>query len=1760
MERTEQFQSFEQQREQRSQEYDWTQQMTENLKKLSVTSLPYPEEIVKVTNAIQSNSDTPGEIKIGPEGKLLQEFLRFEGLTKQIIHAYDNWIEKILPQRIVTTVINFSLGTIRFSDVSIMKPSYEKTETKTLEKMYPHKARRDKLSYNVSVYVKIQFFPKRSDSDATDNAEPEQEVKCKIGEIPVMLGSKYCNLYGLSEKQLLAVGECVLDPYAYFIIEGAEKIVLQHDKLRVNKPLIFPKENKSKNKEFGIFEEKINTNTKGPDFYHDICKFTAMPSLDSERYQEEKKYPPVNNYDAKKSTVVNLYCENKTKSLMVKLDRFSNEKYLNIFYLYELYGVNADNAIKMILNYSSQNFHSNIRILLFHSITIYNQNKDLISVLKEVMPINDYDVDKMNTNEQMEIYQERIGEVFFKQVEGLYYPTKERKYRSKLEMLSIMASRYCEHLLRIGGGKGADDRDSWANKRVVSAGPAIEHLFNQIWGYLIIEHFYNYLNKITINEQSFNLNTVVPRLIPANFIKETFEKSFNPNSWGVQQSIVKENMTDFLKNETLLAKYSQILRVSPETSDKGKQAAIREVNFTQLGYICSVETPEGKQCGIVKALAVGCYISIGRDESEIFNFVKSKISVTSTVAFSTAFVLNGKFIGWCNGSELENKLKLARRTQKIYRDTMIYLEEPRVLWVYCDSGRPTRPLLVVDQETGRLLIDIKDMWNASFSELLNEGVVEYIDALEQEKKCLVAQNIWDPVFQLNDLTRSASALSKSLSNPTAQRDPYAFQSFSEIVRPQKYTHCEMDPNSILSLVASIIPMPDRSQAPRNTYQTSMGKQALSIQNTNAINRFDVEVKSLAYPSRTIFETQMYKYIGMDELPIGETVMVAIMPYMGYNQEDAIIMNQASIDLGLFRIVRTLTYKTIADSDKDFNEIIQKPLKKVKNADLLDSDGVILPGSMVQQDDCLIGKVKKVYSTGELVDASIYCGIGDSGIVERVLKTVSSDSRRVVLVKIREVRKPRAGDKFASRYAQKGTIGVVLPKEDMPFITDGPNAGAQPDLIINPHCFTGDSLIGLTNGLSRKISSFSSEGCEMVWTIGEKGLVQRHSLGMESKGVKDIVQVTLMDGRKLRCTPDHKFVTFVDGQRVDVEAGKLTGKEVVMGMECVEDKVGQDEIGWKLKTSEYTFKMDTLLNREKTLAFARILGFVLTDGCVHKDKRDDVSYSCPVYIGTKMDLENILMDVKLICGKIPKSRKYDNGKGSVYIINLPSSISKTIGNLEGMTIGRRSTQEAKWPEFLLESDCPISFLREFVAGLFGGDGHCPMMMKDKVSPIYFSNTVCVEHIQTLKSKMSQLCDMIQKIGVQAKVSRIRKAHQKTEEYRERPRLQCEIVIRDVLGFSEKIGFRYCVQKLSKLSVTVGYLRLQQNVQNQMNAIQKRVDEIFETNKGKLTLNECLEQSRREFLEKEFPLNEYYSLSNIQAIGNRRRKARSSTLKSFDYTFFPTFSKYLEQVGCLEWFNKSKKYINNQDDDFISTYHMKVVDVRPCGQEQVYDIGVSEFHYFTTQSVCVSNCIPSRMTVGKMIEILSSKVAGLKGEKVNATAFRPFDIHSYFDALGTYGFDRFGTENMSDGMEGTEFSMPIFTGPCYYQALKHHVQDKIQQRGRGAIKSTTRQPTTGKSKGGGIRVGEMERDAILGHGATHCLREKTFDHSDPFKTLFCVSCGTISSVKTTNLGSNCAKCDQAKYGLVSIPYSYKVLLHELGAANITINFKLAKKKKE
>jgi DNA-directed RNA polymerase II subunit RPB2 len=234
---------------------------------------------------------------------------------------------------------------------------------------------------------------------------------------------------------------------------------------------------------------------------------------------------------------------------------------------------------------------------------------------------------------------------------------------------------------------------------------------------------------------------------------------------------------------------------------------------------------------------------------------------------------------------------------------------------------------------------------------------------------------------------------------------------------------------ILGICASIIPFPDHNQSPRNVYQSAMGKQAMGVFLTSFQMRMDTMTNILFYPQKPLATTRAMQYMHFGELPAGQNVVVAIACYTGYNQEDSLIMNQSSIDRGLFR---SLYYRVHQDVQKQVgmkdSEIIEKPSRdtclrmKRGTYDKLEDDGLISPGVRVSGEDIIIGKTIPIPEDSTEMgqrtamhtkrDASKPLKSTENGIVDQVMVSTNEDGFKFVKVRVRSIRIPQMGDKFA----------------------------------------------------------------------------------------------------------------------------------------------------------------------------------------------------------------------------------------------------------------------------------------------------------------------------------------------------------------------------------------------------------------------------------------------------------------------------------------------------------------------------------------------------------------------------------------------------------------------------------------------------------------------------------------------------------------------------------------------------------------------------
>lgn len=460
------------------------------------------------------------------------------------------------------------------------------------------------------------------------------------------------------------------------------------------------------------------------------------------------------------------------------------------------------------------------------------------------------------------------------------------------------------------------------------------------------------------------------------------------------------------------------------------------------------------------------------------------------------------------------------------------------LRLYTDAGRVQRPVFIVNPEDKTLYVKQKHVdWivNGSapsltehedmpygWSQLLREGVIELLDAEEEEGAmiCMSPQ----------DLENSRKYNLDPELVETRSGDPSARLVSLKTYSQNSWTHCEIHPAMVLGVCASIIPFPDRNQSPRNTYQSAMGKQAMGVHLTNFVTRMDTLANILMYPQRPLATTRSMTYLKFRELPAGQNAIVAILCHGGYNQEDSVIMNQSSIDRGLFR---SLYYKVYCDLEKKTGmmmlEEFEKPSRETTirlkhgTQDKIDADGLVAPGLRVSGEDIIIGKTAPLPPDSEELglrsklhtkrDVSTPLKSTESGIVDQVLLSTNAEGNKIVKVRVRSTRVPQVGDKFASRHGQKGTIGITYRQEDMPYTAEG----LTPDIIINPHAIPSRMTIGhLVECLLSKVGALSGqEGDATPFTdlTVEAVSHQLRQFGYQSRGLE--VMYSGHTGRKLQ---------------------------------------------------------------------------------------------------------------------------------------------------------------------------------------------------------------------------------------------------------------------------------------------------------------------------------------------------------------------------------------------------------------------------------------------------------------------------------------------------------------------------------------------------------------------------------------------------------------------------------------------------------------------
>jgi DNA-directed RNA polymerase subunit B' len=420
--------------------------------------------------------------------------------------------------------------------------------------------------------------------------------------------------------------------------------------------------------------------------------------------------------------------------------------------------------------------------------------------------------------------------------------------------------------------------------------------------------------------------------------------------------------------------------------------------------------------------------------------------------------VNGKLVGFHKDiHKLTKDLIGKRRAGKMDQQVNIAFHEDNLeLYVNTDSGRVQRPLVVVEsgkpRVTKEIVKQVKD-GKLGWNDLVNQGLIEYLDAEEEENAHVALRE--------------------------------------EDIEP-KTTHLEINPMGIFSIISSMVPFLEHNLSGRTLHGAKMFKQALGLSAINYNLRTDTESYLLYYPQRELVRTKTLDYLHTDQRPMIQNLVVAIMPYLGFNTMDSIVLNRGAVERGMGRAAYFRNYeseetrypggqidKFEIPAEDAVGHLGEEPYKK------LGADGLAELETYVTDKDVIIGKTSPPRFLEEITEfgviqekrreASVFPRKGKYGHVDRIVFTEGMSGARIAKVKVRSCMIPEPGDKYASKHGQKGVIGAIVPEEDMPFT----ESGIKPDLILNPHAIPSRMTIGhmleMLTGKSAAISGKFIDG-------------------------------------------------------------------------------------------------------------------------------------------------------------------------------------------------------------------------------------------------------------------------------------------------------------------------------------------------------------------------------------------------------------------------------------------------------------------------------------------------------------------------------------------------------------------------------------------------------------------------------------------------------------------------------------------------------------
>ena len=1037
--------------------------------------------------------------------------------TRHHIESYDQFISQDLPAIVKdqnpmlllhspigsTGVYAYKaevfIGGLTGDRLYIGTPTISLQDSKEIRVLLPNEARLRNLSYastvEADIVIRITYSTSTGGRGVTQRevlmdptADPVMYgylAKFPIFRLPIMLHSRYCLLHGKPASLIKEAGECQYDYGGYFIIDGAEKVLVTHQQQAFNVLNITPQERDPK-----------------------IALFSSISCLNPTTRRVKR-------------VAFGLMRRENTLQVSLPLVR----KPIPVFVVFRALGIQSDEDILRLIFPDPDAAETKILQPLLHE-----------SIL-EAHPF----YDTYSAVQYIKVLTKGFSEAHVLDI------LHNQMFIHVQDMPKARASFLAECVRRIlrvvAGIDPKTDRDDIRNQRCLTSGVLTRMLFQGLYTdwmkavRLTLDKERNYNEGIYEGDkyQNLFLQGTLNQMFRSGMITEGLMRAFK-GKWssgsgvgvgedksGVIQSLSRLSYMDFM---------SHCRRVVLDFDTGMKLAGPRRLHTSQYGYFCTSETPGGASIGVTKNLSTMAAISVATDPAPILEWLFSRGGVMTCdqmtpgmLMLSVPVFVNAGIIGYTlRPLVLRDALKVLKWTGCLPLSASVgFSVRDRRVFIFVDEGRPLRPLIHLGP---RGKIPLTALQSGSNWRSLVLGVLPHTAS---------SQGFIDPFA--GEVAPTLESYVERLSPDAGvieYMDPYEMNeafiaNFPENIQPDT-SHLEIHPSTIVGLLTSMIPYANHNQSPRNQLSCSQSKQGLSVYSTAFQNRFDNQVHVLCYGQAPLVRTSYYDYLADGQMGYGHNLILAMGSFTGYNQDDGILMNGDSIARGMFRSTFYRSYEAFEEDDPMTHgkTRIGNPatipgwtsLKPGIDYSKLDERGIVRVGEYVDETSVLVGMYLQS-ETGDMRDASVTAQVWTRGRVEKISVTVNNMGLAMVKVRVVQERVPELGDKFSNRHGQKGTIGMLLPGRDMPRTSEG----IAVDMIMNPHAIPSRMTV------AQLIEALVGKAAPPLGTVGNGtlfmndgnpveaiGAVLRDTLGMEPFG-----EELMYDGMSGQMIPTQMFI-------------------------------------------------------------------------------------------------------------------------------------------------------------------------------------------------------------------------------------------------------------------------------------------------------------------------------------------------------------------------------------------------------------------------------------------------------------------------------------------------------------------------------------------------------------------------------------------------------------------------------------------------------------